>query len=859
MNGASRFFRFFTQKNKFNLIWSISPHKGFKSLNPFLWLLLLVLVTGFFNRAEAQSFMVPSPGYQAEDVLPQWDEFSTFDVRDNLLYANTGAQIKGFNLETGETFFTTDLPGDYAGFPSFLTLSPQGSHLWAGYTTSGNTDDRIYRIDLQSGAWHLKAELAANHDLIFWQEHLLVSGLNEPDWSLPASIFLLDTLENNHTKVIEIGGSTAGLSKDHEDNVYFGTYFFSDDNALYRWDSDDINNVLENEAPFLGLDNAHHLSGLPGGAYDCHVDKEGHVLFNVNGSETRFLARWNGISGDDFNYDTLAIADDSSDWLTTVKSDGNISQVGPGNGAFMLAFGRPVARIHREQLVDISQPVENVMAYEDEETRAIDLDAHFETSGEDFYVNYEMAVHSDPAVLDATIDGSELLLNFSEPGQTNLVVRAVVDDQWVSQAFVVGVMPVIDGDYVVSGLENLELEQEGFWNGSDESGGFNSGLAFFTNNYNVDWSSWSGWAYSNISDNTTPGWANQYSAITGEAMNAATAPFGNYAITYVQGQGTLLHWEGVSSHQPKGFFVTNSTYAALAMKYGDDFSKKFGGETGDDPDWFKLSVLGWKDGIQTDTIDYYLADYRFEDNTQNYIIETWQWVELSTLGKIDSLSFSLSSSDVGEYGMNTPAYFALDHLYVVPDQAPYVANPIEDLTVDENAEDYLLDVSQVFSDPDDSDEEMEITVKEISNPGLLETSVDEFMLTLTFTPDMTGESTITLEALSNGKTVEESFTVTVQPVTSIAENNPGLMRIFPNPFKDVFQIDYRGHGTLVVHVYNPKGQKVYSNITGKGVRLVDLDHLPAGVYIVKGIVRDGESKYDDVESHVFTRKVLKRD
>jgi hypothetical protein len=62
------------------------------------------------------------------------------------------------------------------------------------------------------------------------------------------------------------------------------------------------------------------------------------------------------------------------------------------------------------------------------------------------------------------------------------------------------------------------------------------------------------------------------------------------------------------------------------------------------------------------TVVFYLADFRFEDSTQDYIVDSWQTVDLSSLGAVRYLDFKLESSDVGQYGMNTPAYFALDNL-----------------------------------------------------------------------------------------------------------------------------------------------------------------------------------------------------
>ena len=98
------------------------------------------------------------------------------------------------------------------------------------------------------------------------------------------------------------------------------------------------------------------------------------------------------------------------------------------------------------------------------------------------------------------------------------------------------------------------------------------------------------------------------------------------------------------------------------MRDGDGFAKKFGGVTGDDSDWFFITIKGYTGGnLTTDSVNFYLADYRFTNNTQDYIVKDWRWVDLTSLGNIDSVSFTLSSSDVGAYGINTPAFFAIDN------------------------------------------------------------------------------------------------------------------------------------------------------------------------------------------------------
>jgi hypothetical protein len=210
----------------------------------------------------------------------------------------------------------------------------------------------------------------------------------------------------------------------------------------------------------------------------------------------------------------------------------------------------------------------------------------------------------------------------------------------------------------VSDFEDLALSPESFYNGSDGAGGFSSGGTLFNNNYNTDYGSWDGFAYSNITDNQTPGFGNQYSAITGQGVDGS----GNYAVGYV---GFTVP-PTVTFPEPTavtGFYVTNTTYAYFTMRLGDPFAKKFGGDTGNDPDWFLLSITGNdSQGNPTGTVDFYLADYRFQDNSKDYIVNQWKWVDLSVLGQVKTLTFALSSSDVGDFGMNTPAYFAIDNL-----------------------------------------------------------------------------------------------------------------------------------------------------------------------------------------------------
>jgi hypothetical protein len=244
----------------------------------------------------------------------------------------------------------------------------------------------------------------------------------------------------------------------------------------------------------------------------------------------------------------------------------------------------------------------------------------------------------------------------------------------------VGAINIGTKPFVVSNFNNLNLEHDSFWNGSDNSGGFTDAeLFYYKNEYEASYGSWSGFAYSNMRDDSTAGHLNQFSAITAGGMDATPEQGTNYAISHVASDWangyapipSVVSFNNNKIGKVSGMYVTNATYAYLSMRDGDSYSKKFGGETGNDPDWFKLSVWGINaDNENTDTINFYLADYRFENNEDDYIVDNWRWLDLYDLGYVKSLNFILSSTDVGAFGMNTPAYFCMDNLVVTDVKDP---------------------------------------------------------------------------------------------------------------------------------------------------------------------------------------------
>jgi len=237
-------------------------------------------------------------------------------------------------------------------------------------------------------------------------------------------------------------------------------------------------------------------------------------------------------------------------------------------------------------------------------------------------------------------------------------------------------------------FEDLTLGSESYWNGADRSGtpetvsdpwappdgtmdiyrgGFTSRGIDFHNNYNSKYFSWDTWAYSNTTDTNTAGYTNQYSAYAGGGVDDGDNIYG----VYCQPSNITPTITGITPGSLEGAYFTNTTYAALSMLNGDGFAKEFGGDTGDDPDWFMLTIEGFDaNDTSTGTVDFYLADYRFANNDDDYIVDEWTWVDMSGLGDATQLAFTLSSSDASQWGMNTPSYFAMDRLVAQPTPEP---------------------------------------------------------------------------------------------------------------------------------------------------------------------------------------------
>ena len=209
------------------------------------------------------------------------------------------------------------------------------------------------------------------------------------------------------------------------------------------------------------------------------------------------------------------------------------------------------------------------------------------------------------------------------------------------------------------------------WQGADEpvvgNNVWKSGEFTFTT-IKADWGGYQQFTVTNETANTSTGYLEPYRSAKGGAYEGENFVVWNDPYT---GANDITFDAQVVS----GFFVNNTAYAVNSMLNGDDFAKRF-----EKDDWFKLTIKGSLNGVAVNNqVEVDLA-------ADGKYINEWTYVDLSSLGEIDAITFSMSSSD-NSYGyMNTPAYFAMDNFgakkpadYVEPARAEFPV--VVDITI----------------------------------------------------------------------------------------------------------------------------------------------------------------------------------
>ena len=358
-------------------------------------------------------------------------------------------------------------------------------------------------------------------------------------------------------------------------------------------------------------------------------------------------------------------------------------------------------------------------------------------------------------------------------------------------------------------FEDVQLGSNGIWQPPIGSNEMSSGGWLFTNNTQNGY--WGGFTASNRTDLSQTGLNAQYTAASGCGYDGST----QYAVAYTMGVQTDVYATDGQLHTVTGCYVTNNLWTYQDILQGGYGELPYGGSTGNDPDWFKVTATGKNASGQTvGTLDFYLADYRFANNEEDYVLNTWEWFDLSPLGDVATISFSLSSSRGSGYNMITPAYFCMDNFNgggAAPDLPPYIVNPVSDVVFNEYPQTQQVNLNGVATDPDDPDEDITYLIVSNSNPDALTTSMSGKVLVMTRRNESQAEIGLTMRANSDGQHVDFIVHVIINAIVDLPPYvvNP-IPDVIMNEFPKVVFIDLN---SVVTDPDDPDEDIVYSIVS----------------------------------------------
>lgn len=210
---------------------------------------------------------------------------------------------------------------------------------------------------------------------------------------------------------------------------------------------------------------------------------------------------------------------------------------------------------------------------------------------------------------------------------------------------------------------------------------------------------WDGFTLCTSGDNTDYGFAgssdgwidHQWGCMAGGGLDTKgqTVKGAPYMVAY---WGYNYEEDGVHSlqidftdnmtHRPLGVWICNHPWPYYGIEHDDGFAHSFA----DNGAHFNLIIHGLdEEGKEAGMpITYPLAS--FHDDALDVSSE-WKWVDLSSLGQVNGIYFTMESSDMsGILGMNTAAYFCLGGMEILEhvDEIPRPAG-LEADALDENS------------------------------------------------------------------------------------------------------------------------------------------------------------------------------
>ncbi len=265
---------------------------------------------------------------------------------------------------------------------------------------------------------------------------------------------------------------------------------------------------------------------------------------------------------------------------------------------------------------------------------------------------YSDAVIGNEASIDITADkATEYICTVTDRfGQKALVSASV----WVEKPAAAATFE----EYALP--ENGHKHVDEVWTDNTETWLY-SGTYAFANVPNKAYNAYTGYAI--CSDRSTEASGNynydQFRSAPGgayEGNNYAVAYYSAPSAWYAGYSDPLTLTNSAEPITLTGFYITNTVYTLDAILHGDYANDPFS-----DGDYMSVTAIGYNGALTTGEMVFYLADYRSENSDEHFALDTWKWFDLSSLGAVTRVEFSLFTTKSDAYGFTTPTYFCLDN------------------------------------------------------------------------------------------------------------------------------------------------------------------------------------------------------
>jgi hypothetical protein len=235
-----------------------------------------------------------------------------------------------------------------------------------------------------------------------------------------------------------------------------------------------------------------------------------------------------------------------------------------------------------------------------------------------------------------------------------------------------------DGISII-GEDGQPSQTEKYWKHTYNTGVANVKSQIFTfshSSVNIGYKAWDGFTVSNstdnISHNANNDWVEkQWGCMAKGGYAGEGTPFiigypaekADFDIDPTFSESRFTAWIKIDDNNNKykasEVYICNHPWTYHTITEGSQFARKFA-----QGDFLKLKIFGVKadNTIITDPVEFYLADYRSDNESEWKLNSEWEKVDISSLGEVKYLYFRVETTDMSYGYSNTPLQFCLDKL-----------------------------------------------------------------------------------------------------------------------------------------------------------------------------------------------------